>query len=101
MLLSLPARRLLLLALVVLLVATACGKDNEDKTKAAAPKPAPKPAPGPFAVGTRTLHFVDESRPLQAAASPPKRRSPSRWPRSCRCRACGRSRASPSPSLET
>jgi predicted dienelactone hydrolase len=62
--LSLPVRRILLLTLVVLLVVTACGKDKKEKAA------APSPARGPFAVGTRTLHFVDESRALQAADGP-------------------------------
>ena len=64
MLLSHPVRRILLLTLVLLLVATACGKDKKENTG------APKPATGPFAVGTRTFHFVDESRPLQAEDGP-------------------------------
>jgi predicted dienelactone hydrolase len=56
----LPIRRILLLTLLVILVATACGKDKKRKEA----EPEPEPTKGPYAVGTRTLHFVDESRPL-------------------------------------
>jgi fermentation-respiration switch protein FrsA (DUF1100 family) len=61
----------LLAAFVLLLVVTACGKD-EKKTVAAATK-------GPFAVGTRTFHFVDESRRLQGESGPGRKLDTNVW----------------------
>jgi predicted dienelactone hydrolase len=59
----LPVRRFLLLTLVLVLLTTSCGKDKKKTSEPTATK-------GPYAVGTRTFHFVDESRPLQAADGP-------------------------------
>jgi fermentation-respiration switch protein FrsA (DUF1100 family) len=70
-------RPIVLISLLVALVATDCGKD---KKRPVAEQPSPeKPAGGPYAVGTRTLHFVDESRPLQAADGPRRTLDTNLW----------------------
>jgi fermentation-respiration switch protein FrsA (DUF1100 family) len=56
----LTRRSIAALVAVLLLVIGGCGKDERDETS---PTPSPDVARGPFAVGVRTVTFVDSGRP--------------------------------------